>query len=110
MSAIKGYLYLAAFLALLGAIGAIYAKGRIDARHAVELQTLKTQIKVLEEERAREEAARKADAAQAKTDREEADLRELQSQELEDALTDRDRQCFDAGDADGLRDLLGNQN
>jgi hypothetical protein len=101
-------LYIALGLIAALALGglALYAKGRIDARHAVELQTLKTQIKVLEDERAREEAARKADAAQAKTDREEADLAELHAQELEDALTDRDRQCFDAGDADGLRDHI----
>jgi hypothetical protein len=101
-------LYIALGIVAALALGglALYAKGRIDQRHAVELQTLKTQIKVLEDERAREEAARKADAAQAKTDREEADLAELHAQELEDALTDRDRQCFDAGDADGLRDHI----
>jgi hypothetical protein len=76
-------LYIALGLIAALALGglALYAKGRIDARHAVELQTLKTQIK-------------------------EADLAELHAQELEDALTDRDRQCFDAGDADGLRDHI----
>jgi hypothetical protein len=106
MMSIKGYLYLAAVLALLAAVGAIYAKGRIDARHAIELRTLKTQIKVLEDERAREEAARKADAIQAKVDREEAALEDIEIQELIDALQDRARVCVDAGDADRLRDVL----
>jgi hypothetical protein len=101
-------LYIALGIVAALALGglALYAKGRIDQRHAVELQTLKTQIKVLEDERAREEAARKADAAQAKTDREEADLAGLHAQESEDALTDRDRACFDTPDADRLRRLL----
>ena len=103
LAGIKSYLYLAAFMALLAAVGAIYAKGRIDARHAVELQTLRTQIKTMEEERAREEAALKMDAIQAKEDREDKALEDLANQELIDELTDRARVCFDAGDADRLR-------
>jgi hypothetical protein len=106
LMSIKGYLYLAAVLALLAAVGAIYAKGRLDARHAIELRTLKTQIKVLEDERAREERARKADAIQAKVDREEAALEDIEIQELIDALQDRARVCVDAGDADRMRDVL----
>jgi len=104
------YLALGLVVALvLGGLG-IYAKARLDARHAFELNTLRIQIKTLEEERAREEAARKADAAQAKTDREEADLQKLHAQDLEDALTDRGRACFDASDADGLRKLINGPN
>lgn len=105
-------LYLALGLVVAIALGglALYGKGRIDARHAAETSLLRSQIKTLEDERAREEAARKADAAQAKTDREEADLQKLHAQELEDALTDRNRSCFDAPDADGLRKLINGPN
>lgn len=103
------YLALGIVAALIVGGLSLYAKGRIDARHAVEVSTLRAQIKVFEEERAREEAARKADTAQAKTDREEADLQKLHAQELEDALTDRNRSCFDAPDADGLRKLINGQ-
>lgn len=103
------YLALGIVAALIVGSLSLYAKGRIDARHAAEVSTLRTQIRVLEEERAREEAARKADAAQAKTDREEADLQKLHAQELEDALSDRSRACFDPADADGLRNLINGQ-
>ena len=68
------YLALGLVAALIVGGLSLYAKGRIDARHAAETSLLRSQIKTLEEERAREEAARKADAIQAKTDREEAEI------------------------------------
>ncbi len=102
----KLYLWGAVALALLTGVGVIYAKGRLDARHAVELRTLKDNIKTLEAAAERERLARVADTMQAKVDREEEEGQEATIKELQDALQDRTRECFASPDADGLRDLL----
>lgn len=85
---------------------AIYMWGSANAADTARLQQLQAENDQLLADIEQEQLARKADAIQAKIDREEQSLQDLATQELIDALTDRARVCFDAGDADRLRDTL----
>lgn len=98
------YALLAAAVAVLLGIGAIYAKGRLDASHAAEKRALEETIKDLNDAAERERNARRLDTIQAKLDREDADALETKVKELEDALENADAVCFGAADADRLRD------
>jgi hypothetical protein len=102
--------WLAYLLALGAVIGAIYAKGRIDAAHVAEIATLKLEIdqereanRKLKEYIARLEKAATEDAEEkAKDDAEITDLK-TRLTELVDTASDPDRECFGADDIDRLR-------
>lgn len=63
----RGYLYLAIVLGALGAVGAIYAKGRIDASHAAEMSSIKDTLALERAARIRADNAAIADAEKLKT-------------------------------------------
>ena len=88
-------------LAIGAVVGAIYAKGRIDASHVAEITALKVELdqeretnRKLTEYIARLEKAAKEDAdAKAKDDAEITDLRTKYT-ELIEKISDPDRECF----------------
>ena len=96
-------------LALGAVVGAIYAKGRIDAAHVAEIAALKLELdqereanRKLKEYIARLEKAAKEDAEErAKDDAEITDLK-TRLTELVETVSDPDRECFSADDIDRL--------
>lgn len=100
------YIALGIVAALIVSHGAAYYKGYSNSSQRARIEVLERSLKAVQEAYDQEQAARKADAVQAKVDREEQALQDLATQELIDALTDRARVCFDAGDADRLRDAI----
>ena len=106
--------YLLAGTLILGAIGAIYAKGSIDRKHRDEITALKLE---LEQERettrkltqyiARLEKAAKEDAEEkAKNDATITDLKTKLTQFVE-TVPDPDRECLSGSDIDGLLAIWG---
>ncbi|WP_208179803.1 hypothetical protein J4T85_007850 [Sinorhizobium medicae] len=86
----------------------IYGKGRLDAKHAAEVDKLNSYIATVETLIATEREAREADAALASAQA--VRLRELSAksdaiQEYADALEDARRECLNGADSDRLRDL-----
>jgi hypothetical protein len=104
---IKGYLYLAAVLAILAAVGGIYAKGRLDANHAAQLAALQQQVAKLHAQAKADAAAAKLDTIQAKLDAEDLYAAAQRTQDLMDKLNAPDTVCFDDHDAGLVRDLWG---
>jgi hypothetical protein len=101
--------YLLAGTLVLGAIGAIYAKGSIDRKHRDEITALRLE---LEQERetsrkltqyiARLERAAKEDAEEkAKNDATITDLK-TKLTEFVETVSDPDHECFSGSDIDGL--------
>lgn len=99
---------------ILGAVGAIYAKGRLDASHVAEITALKLEIdqereanRKLKEYIARLEKAAKEDAEEKAKD--DATIAELKTKftDLIEKLTDPDRECFSPDDIDGLLGVWG---
>ncbi len=107
--------YLLAGTLILGAIGAIYAKGSIDRKHRDEITALKLD---LEQERetsrkltqyiARLEEAAKEDAEEKAKD--DATITDLKTKltEFVETVSDPDRECFSGSDIDGLLAIWGN--
>jgi hypothetical protein len=106
--------YLLAGTLVLGAIGAIYAKGSIDRKHRDEITALKLE---LEQERqtsrtltqyiARLERAAQEDAEEkAKND---ATITGLKTKltEFVETVSDADHECFSGSDIDGLLGIWG---
>lgn len=106
---IKGYLYLAAVLGILAAIGAVYAKGQLDARHAVETAALKATIATMQAQRDADIAAAKLDTIQAKLDAEDMAALADRAQALQEKLDAPGTECFTPHDTDLLRDYWGAQ-
>jgi uncharacterized protein HemX len=106
--------YLLAGTLILGAIGAIYAKGSIDRKHRDEITALKLE---LEQEReisrkltqyiARLEKAAKEDAEEKAKD--DATITELKTKltEFVETVSDPDHECFSGSDIDGLLAIWG---
>lgn len=99
---------------ILGAVGAVYGKGRIDQWHKDEITALKIELdqereanRLLAEYIARLERAAKEDAEEkAKDDAEITDLK-TKLTDLVGAISDPDRECFSADDIDGLLGVWG---
>lgn len=94
---------------IVGAIGAVYAKGWIDAAHMAEITALKIELdqerdinRKLTEYIARLEKAAKEDAEEKAKD--DATIIELQTKlaEFVESVSNPDRECFSADDIDGL--------
>lgn len=107
MATIKGYLYLAGVLAILAVASGLYAKGQLDARHAVETAALKATITRMHAQAEADAAAAKLDAIQAKLDAEDLYALAQRTQELQDKLNAPDTVCFDGHDAGLVQDLWG---
>lgn len=106
-STIKGYLYLAGFLAVLAVAGGLYAKGRLDASHAAEMAALQVKVDTMEKQAEADAAAAKMDTIQAKLDAEDLYAAALRTQELQDQLNAPHTVCFDDHDAGLVQDLWG---
>lgn len=102
------YAYIALAVLVLGAVGAIYAKGRIDAAHKQEVQRLKDDLQKAKDAAEREANARKQDAIIATENAKRKAVLEKQVAEMEayvDTLEDRDSVCLSTHDVDRLRNL-----
>jgi hypothetical protein len=100
--------WLAPVLIVLALVGGIYAKGRIDSKHAAEIASIRDELATAELVIASDKAKRVSDANLAKEQAEK--LWELKAhaqsiQEYADALEDAGRECLSGADNDRLRDL-----
>lgn len=102
-SAAKGYFYLAIVLGALAAVGAIYAKGRIDANHKAELTSIKMELAYQEAAALVARQAALADAEKAKAFAAEKAALEILIDELE--VQGSDNQCLGAPSVERLRQL-----
>jgi hypothetical protein len=107
LSSIKGYLYLAAALLILCGVGAVYAKGQIDARHAVEVAALKKTVATMQAQAKADAEAARLDTIQAKQDADDLAAAAQLTQDLQDKLNAPTAPCFDDHDAGLVRDLWG---
>ena len=100
--------WVAPILIVLAVVGGIYAKGRIDARHAAEVASIKRDLATAENVIQLEREARTADAALAHAQAQRINTLTAKSdaiQEYADALEDARRECLSGADSDRLRDL-----
>lgn len=100
--------WLAPVLIVLALVGGIYAKGRIDSKHAAEIALMKADLATAELVIASDKAKRVADANLAKEQAEQ--IGELKSkaqsiQEYADALEDAGRECLSGADVGQLHHL-----
>jgi len=95
----------AAIVAVISAIGAVYWKGRVDARHAIELQSLERQVEILEHNNKVLNDAALADKERAKQDALVLETYEGAVDALMADLEEAGRICLSARDTDGLRGL-----
>ena len=104
----KLYGWLAGFLAILTVVGVIYGKGRLDAAHKAEMETVRQDLAVATETIRVEKEARREDAILATENSKRQAALNLKITGLEDyveTLQDRNRECLSGADADRLRDL-----
>lgn len=100
------YAYLAGVLVVLAVVGAIYAKGRLDAGHAAQLADLQKRITQLQATAEQERKARVLDTIQAKLDADDmADLAKRITELNDYAESLGAAACFDDTDTERLRTL-----
>jgi hypothetical protein len=103
IAAMKGYFYLAVVLGIIASVGAIYAKGRIDASHKAEMTSIKMELAYQEAAALAAKQAALADAERAKAFAAENAALEIVIDELE--IQGSDNQCLGAPSVERLRQL-----
>ncbi|MDG4856406.1 hypothetical protein [Mesorhizobium sp. WSM4982] len=106
MTTIKAYLWLIILVAGLAVIGTIYAKGRLDAKHAAELASLQADIKRLTAQNAQLEAIQRQDQLQAMQDAEDKERLNALIDSQEALLADPHDGCLTADDVDRVRSVF----
>ena len=102
-------IYAAIVVAILSGVTGIYLKGRYDAKHAAELDTLKRTIALVSVQKERAEEAAKQDAKKLVELEAELASYEILVTEIEHELEDPDRVCLDPADVERLRRLFENK-
>lgn len=93
-------------LVSLVSLGAgLYVKGRLDAKHKIEITNLKIVNEQLHKSIQIANEAIEADAAKAASDDEALDRYERKLDALTSKLKDAEHECLSADDTDGLRGL-----
>lgn len=104
----KLYGWLIGLVAILAVVGVIYGKGRLDAKHASEIATLKNDLRTAEIVIKNEREARQQDAELAAEDarrRAALTLKIDGLNEYVETLEDANRECLSRDDVERLRDL-----
>lgn len=104
----KLYGWIASIVVLLLIVGAIYAKGRLDASHAAETANLKRDLETAMRVAYIEKRARQQDSIKAAEDAKRQAALQTKIGELNDyvdTLEDRNRECLSSTDTQRVRDL-----
>lgn len=102
------YKWLIAVVMVLLVLGGIYAKGRLDTKHKLELASVQSQLRLAQTIIEKEREARVADARLAQEAAQKAadlKLKVTNLQEYVDALADAGRECLSSADTERLRDI-----
>ncbi|MER9628892.1 hypothetical protein [Mesorhizobium sp. M0296] len=95
-------------LAVLALVGVIYGKGRLDAKHAIEISQLNETIELTNAALDKERTARQSDAIIAAENAKRQAALQTKIGELNqyvETLEDADRECLSGADVERLRDL-----
>lgn len=92
-------------VSLISVGAGLYVKGRVDAKHKIEISTLKAENDALHKSIKIANEASEADAAKADKDAEELRQYESKLDELTTKLKDAERECLSPDNTDSLRGL-----